>query len=406
MATILMALAATILAGAAALAVDFGYWQYVEAQMQGAADQAAYSAAVASTLNGANPTTNAQGITAQMGFVNGANSVTVAVNNPPSQGSYTSNNSAWEVIISQPQPLWFANFLLSTSPTVSARAVAIPNQSTRGSGTACILALNTTAADAVSLAQNADVTSTSCGIASNSDSLSSLALANNATIDAPLNVVGQWSLANGASISGSPQNEDAAAVTNPYANTATPSPGTCTSQSGSGKNNVNVNLTPGYFCNGWDFGNNATITLAAGTYYIAQGITIGNNGTLDGTSGVTIVMTDSTPLDIGNNAAINLTAPGPSSGQPYIGMAMVGLTTATGPMTFSNNTQLNVTGAIYFPNDAISFSNNTQASSAGCTQIIGNTISLSNNVTIDDSQCTASVGATPIKFGGSPLVEE
>jgi hypothetical protein len=179
----------------------------------------------------------------------------------------------------------------------------------------------------------------------------------------------------------------------------------CTTQNASANNNATLNLTPGYFCNGISLGNNATVNMAAGTYYIANGITIGNNGTIDATAGVSIVLTDSTPLNIANNATVNITAPNATSGQPYPGIAFMGLSTSTAAQTFSNNTTLTITGALYFPHDRIVFDNNAESGNTGCTQIIGRTISLSNNVNIDDSACS-SAGTTQISFGGKPLVEE
>jgi hypothetical protein len=56
----------------------------MQRNMQGAADQAAYSAVIASRAGGgANATTQAKGIAASMGFADGQAGVTVAVNNPP-----------------------------------------------------------------------------------------------------------------------------------------------------------------------------------------------------------------------------------------------------------------------------------------------------------------------------------
>ena len=59
-----------------------------------------------------------------MGFIHGQNGVTVTVNNPPSQGNYTANNGAWEIVIQQTMPMWFARLFLSSAPVVSSRAVA------------------------------------------------------------------------------------------------------------------------------------------------------------------------------------------------------------------------------------------------------------------------------------------
>ena len=133
---ITMAVMSTVLLGFAGAGIDIAMWETTKRHMQGAADQAAYSASVASNAGsgGSSCATgvavgrvciNAKGITAQMGFVDGHGGVTVAVNNPPTQGNYTTNNNAWEVKISKPQQMWFANVFLTSQPVASARAVSM-----------------------------------------------------------------------------------------------------------------------------------------------------------------------------------------------------------------------------------------------------------------------------------------
>ena len=61
------------------------------------------------TANGTSYVTQAKGITAALGFVDGQNGVTVSVNKPPTSGGYTSSATAIEVIVQQPQPRYFLN---------------------------------------------------------------------------------------------------------------------------------------------------------------------------------------------------------------------------------------------------------------------------------------------------------
>ena len=51
-------------------------------------------------------------MTAQYGFTSATNGTVVEVNNPPRSGNYTTNSSAIEVIVTQPQPLLFAQLFL------------------------------------------------------------------------------------------------------------------------------------------------------------------------------------------------------------------------------------------------------------------------------------------------------
>jgi hypothetical protein len=152
-----MAVMSTVLLGFAGAGVDIAMWETTKRHMQGTADQAAYSAAVTANAGsgGSSCATgvavgraciSGKGITAQMGFVDGQNSVTVSVNNPPTQGNYTTNNTAWEVIISQPQQMHLANLFLSSQPVATARAVAMQSGSK-----VCMLILDPTASGAFDL---------------------------------------------------------------------------------------------------------------------------------------------------------------------------------------------------------------------------------------------------------------
>jgi Putative Flp pilus-assembly TadE/G-like len=165
---IMTGLGATVLVGFAALAIDVASWQVAQHSMQGAADSAAYSAGVAYNRgDGTSYITQAKGITAAQGYVDGQNGATVAVNQPPTSGSYTGTATAIEVIITQPQPRFLAGLFLSSNPTVTARAVA-----TIGGSGACILALDATANQAINVTGSAIVNSPACDIVANSNSAS------------------------------------------------------------------------------------------------------------------------------------------------------------------------------------------------------------------------------------------
>src|SRR5260370_31116294 len=121
---VMTGLCATALAGFAALAIDVASWQVAKLSMQGAADSAAYSAGIAySKSDGTDFHTQAKGITAAQGYVDGQNGATVTVNQPPASGSHASSATAIEVIIQQPQPRFLAGLFLSSNPMVTAPAV-------------------------------------------------------------------------------------------------------------------------------------------------------------------------------------------------------------------------------------------------------------------------------------------
>lgn len=74
-----------ILLGFTALAVDGSSWLTTRQSMQGAADMAAFSAAIAYGAS-ANITTEAKSVSAAGGYVDGQNGVVVTVAQPPTSG--------------------------------------------------------------------------------------------------------------------------------------------------------------------------------------------------------------------------------------------------------------------------------------------------------------------------------
>ncbi len=132
------------LLGFVGLGTEAAHWYVSQRTMQGAADAAAYGAALAGSSS-TMYTVDAQAIAASYGFVNQQAGVTVTVNNPPASGNYTGDSSAVEMIISQPQQRLFSTFYLAVDPTLGGRAVVL-----RGAGSECVVALNQNASGAIS----------------------------------------------------------------------------------------------------------------------------------------------------------------------------------------------------------------------------------------------------------------
>jgi Flp pilus assembly protein TadG len=383
--------------GMVTLGTEITFLLFKHRQMQSVADAAALGAATAlGTGNPADFRLEARAIAASAGFVNGSDGVTVTVNYPPvvPEGTHVGDTNAVEVIVSQPQTLGLVTLFRPGEFNVGARSVATLGRP----GSYCVLALDPSAPQAIRLQNNAIVTNRNCGVAANSSSSSALDLRNNAEIRGPVSVVGNWSLANNARLTGKPLINNGPVIADPYADVRLQPIPSCTGQSGTGQNNITRNLTPGHFCNGWDFKNNVTLNLASGTYYIDQRLSLKNNVVLNGASGVTIVVNGNYEVDFSNNARINITAP--STGD-YAGLAFFGTrsgdTSAT--QVFSNNTVMNIKGAVYFPSQTIEFDNNGSTMPNGCTQVIGRLIRMSNNVELDN-HCEGT-GVQPI--GGSAL---
>lgn len=380
---VLTALAATVLVAFCGLACDVAILYAQRQAMQNSADAAALAAAHAyATGNSAGYVTEGRGNAALAGFTNGLSGATVSINLPPSQGAYKNTQGYVEARISQPASPVFMGLIMPPAwqATVTATAVATTSGGAGQSGSYCVLGLDSSAAATVSLANNADLPNAGCGVASNSTSATGLTLSNNAIIAGSAAIGGSaYALSNNAQIQGSV----ATAITtpDPYANVMPPSPPACTGQTSSGKNNVTVNLTPGHFCSGLNFSNNATVSMAAGTYYIDQQFSFSNNAVLNAACGVTIVINGTYAINIGNNAIINVTAPnsGTLSGIAFMGPRNG---TAATNQVFSNNTTLNIKGAIYFPSQTVSMENNASSGANGCVQVIGDRLYFSNNANL------------------------
>ena len=396
-----LALTMTVLLGVVSLGTEIGFLYYKHRQMQAAADASAFGGATA--LMRGYPTdyaVEARAIAGTAGFVNGVKNVVVTVNRPPLAGSYVGNTSAIEVIISQPQILGMASLFHSASFDVGARAVAVAGNT----ALFCILGLDTAASGTVTIKNNGSVSSPTCGVGVNSSSNSALVLNNNASIYGPVSVVGKDSLANNAhlyyqtppypKLGANPLADPYANVTlNPSGATARTQPTGCTT----------CQLQPGRYAQGLNYSNNVTLNLAAGVYYIDTRLSLGNNVIMNARSGVTLVIDGNYTMSVGNNVTLNLTAP--ASGATA-GIAMASIRTATSTVTqdFSNNVTVNLTGAMYFPNQILQFDNNATLNAPTCGQLVARIINIQNNANLKTS-CNGT-GVTPVTGGGqSKLVE-
>ncbi|MFC3173392.1 pilus assembly protein TadG-related protein [Novosphingobium bradum] len=388
--------------GAVGLAIDVAGWQQSRRALQGAADSAVYSAAVASAAGASadRAREEARAVLSTYGLVNGANGVTITVSNPPTIGNYTANSNAWEVKVGKAQDLRFASLFLSAAPTVSVRAVA--KAGSGGSG--CILALSTTAAKAVNVTNNGQIANPNCVVYSNSADTKALSCSDNCSIKASTSVVGGISTYSNAAMTGAFNRTGQAPIADPYAAVDPGAAGGCTQTSAV---TTATTLNPGHYCGGFNVSGSKTLTLNPGIYFVDSKFYFTNGAKLDATSGVTIVINGSYCIGlgdcavgngVGNNATINITAP--TSG-PTAGIAMMGPRTGADGKNqeFTNNSYLNVQGALYFPSQKLHFNDNSNMNSALCTQLIGSTVQIDNNANMSPN-CTGT-GVTPIGSGGS-----
>jgi hypothetical protein len=367
--------ALTVLLGMAGLGTEGSYLIYKHRQIQAVSDAAALSGAMALPQGfPRDPVSEAHAVAARLGFPNGTDQISVTVNVPPLGGAHVGNFSAVEVIISQPQPLAMMSLFGDQNTAVGTRSVATRSDI----GRFCILALDLAASQSMYVSNNAEVLNPNCGVAVNSNHPTALMMNNNGIINGPVTTRGEWQLDNNAELNGTPLIQHGPLIADPYADVQLAAAPACTGQSGSGSNHITRNLTPGHFCGGWDFKNGVILNLAPGTYYIDSKLSIKNNVVINGT-GVTLVINGNYAIDIDNNAVLNVSAP--TSGD-YAGLVFFGRRDATPSMLqkFSNNTILNIQGAVYFPNQILEFDNNGTTEAIGCTHVIGRMVRMMNNV--------------------------
>ncbi len=363
----------TVLIGMAGLGTEIPYLMFKQRQMQTAADSAALSAGVALAQGYPDVDTEAKEVAAALGFVKGTANVTITANSPPLSGSYTSNPSAVEVIVSQPQTLKLAGLLGVSQYNVTARAVAVVP------GAYCILVTDPNgvsrwdgSAVGIGLWGGVTVTMTGCGIAVNSSGWGALTLESGGTLNAPLvSLVGTiknvWSTVNVTSLK---QNQ--AAVADPYANVPMPSSAGC-DYNGFWASGSQLTISPGRYCDGLAIAGGYAWTMQPGIYYIKSGqFNVAGGASVTGT-GVIIVLTakDGTSnyatLSVTNGN--NMTLSAPTTGQTA-GILFFGDRNAPSSNTnfMSGFTLVNWTGAIYLPTQTLQYGGG--GAITGCQQLI------------------------------------
>jgi hypothetical protein len=399
---IFLAITLTMLIGFSALGTEIVYLLYKQRQMQATASAAAFAGAVAlMTGYPVAPATEAKAVATNAGFTNGANNVTVTVNNPPATGPNSSLSTAVEVIITQPQILPLSALFYAGSWVVSGRAVATAGNAANY----CVLELNRAAAGAVSLTNGASLKLTSCGIAVNSTASPALTVSG-ATINAT------WVSVSGT-ISGSanitstnPIKTLQPAVANPYASVAVPTYSGCTYTSVYENGGTNPTANPGTYCgSGLTMGGGGTVKMNPGTYIINGG-SFGVQGgvTLTGTN-VTVVLTGSgstyATVTISNGANVTLTAPtsGALKGLVFFGDPAA---PASNTNSFTGGANMILTGAVYFPSESVTYQNGTSTTST-CTQLIAWQMSFTGGSSFNNS-CSLT-GITAAGGSSSELVE-
>jgi hypothetical protein len=293
------------LIAALGLAIDAGATFEQNRRMQTAADSAALAAAQEVKLE------NSSGI--EGAALDGATSngfsrddVTgVEVRHPPTTGAFKGDNEYVEVVISQPQPLYFMRIFKEEADNIRARAVAGTEP-----GDTCLLVKNPTAASALDFGGNSTTYFDDCGVTVNSNhSRAGSATGSSVTQAAFFAIVGGYT---GPNFTPTPLT-GAEELADPLASFSMGSVPACTF-SGTQIIMTSTTLNPGVYCGGIELRSQSAVHFNPGVYYLAGGGLNANAGAaLNGTD-VTFVNTKKPgyaydKIWINGGAAIDLTAP-------------------------------------------------------------------------------------------------
>jgi len=130
-------------------------------------------------------------------------------------------------------------------------------------------------------------------------------------------------------------------------------------------------------------------TLQPGVYIINNGgMSLNNGSSLNGTAGVTIVLTSSTnpaadthTFNFGGSATITLTAPTTGTTAGIALWADGRLPYSSDNLTGSSTPK--ITGAIYAPSHNVKYTGNSLSATTGCEQLIAYTIQISGTTTFN-----------------------
>jgi Flp pilus assembly protein TadG len=400
---IISALMMPAIVGFCGLAGETAYWYYRHRDIQGAADLGAFGGAAVLRSGGSSTAitsaATADAVTNGWRQANGS----IQVNSPPTSGSWQNQQSV-QVVLTENQTRYFSKLFngAGTVP-ISVRSTA----TVLAAGKACILGLNTSAANTVWFQGNATSTLTNCNVATNSSNALGFMQSGSSTAFMPCayssggeqHTAGLHLTSCGAVVQHHPVTPD------PYANVPEPSVAGCAAAPVTAPALiVNIPNTTGVTCFNANVDFKGTVNFAPGVYVINSGAAnplIFNSGANITGTGVTFYLANTT-IQINGTSHSTLTAP--TSGT-YHGLLFFG----SRNLPASNNNVLNgnattlMTGAAYFPTQHIDFLGNFTGA-GGCMQVVADTIKYTGSGTFA-STCPGTGQNDIVVYGNISLVE-
>jgi Flp pilus assembly protein TadG len=378
---VLIAVMMPVLLAAAGLGVDVGIWQREEIRLQLATDAAAMGAG---RLLAGQTASMAQFQAAAMLEADAVSAQRwVGTLNPTPTVSVAANWTTVTVTLNSQAAGYFSPLIGFTAPALSASATS----GLSVTSAACVLALNTSASPAIAVNNMGSITTTGCGIFSDSDALQAIYLNSGTLIATSIGAVGTVAKSNSGSNTMTPAGINGqAAQANPFSALQAPTAGACNYNNASftawQATAYQFTQSANVFCGNTTIGGNSTSdTFAPGIYYVVNGSLTFNNADVTLATGVSFVLTGSSPgafswTNYSGTTAMSAPTTGATAG---ILVWQTCPASGTAPAnSMAGGSTLQFTGQFYAPCGALNISNDAilKAAPGASMGVVANTISV------------------------------
>ena len=374
------------------LAIDIGYMRDLKRRLQTAVDSAAIAAAA--EVSYGDYVAAAKADSAANSFTDGANGVTVTVNDPPASGPHQGQPGYVEVLIAKTQPTFFIRIVPGApiSSTVTARAVAY-----LGNARGCIYSLQPSPGHTtIGVASGGGASlNANCTMIDNGD-LTLLGSPTNLSASA-IGVVGTVYNGTGANVTPTPSG--AVSASDPLSYLPTQNPGNCDVRNFSISSGFQT-LNQGVYCGGINVTGTASVNFNPGLYVLMpngltnNGLTISGSGSVNG-SGVTFYNgANSGHVLITNTGTVSLTAP--TSGT-YAGILIFQDPNNSNNATVDGGNNPTFQGALYFPNLTSMLRIDNVGNNAAYTILVAGSLDIRGNNNVLGNDYSSLSNGSPIK---------
>jgi Flp pilus assembly protein TadG len=393
----LVTLSMPVLLGVSALGLDAGMLFIHRRQAQTMAEAVSTAAAYQLYLSSSN-TSGATAAATAMATHYGVTSPTINI--PPASGTFAGKSGYVQVSLTTTSPRLFSAIWGTGTMSVTASATARAGGSQPYSPASVIL-LDPSSSGSLTVVGGSNIIA-STPIQVNSNSPTAVNVNNGAQINAPLDIVGNKTVAAGSSITGTVAT-GVASVSDPLASLSAPSvPNATTTPLSTYRGYGSFTMQPGLYTGNVNLGNGGAFTMQPGTYYIQGGnFNIANGVSLTG-SGVTIYIDNtnvsgtSSPGTISFQGGTTTTLTPPSSGT-YSGIVYYQNRSSSVSPQFGNGATINVKGTFYAPAASLTFNGGTTTNVLS-NQMIVKDINISNGATINIPYNSSTVASTAGSF--------